>query len=171
MMFVRSFGAVVLLGAVLVASGCGHTARCGGDRGDVCMVAVGESAGIELGLSVLDGKAGDGIGVRVEIANRGNYPHSLYVCPAMTICCVKNMHVMVSFGDTGIGLRDLCKKTNPTPHEVFLPAGATFGFDMTIPLDCLPEAVFEKGQELSVQLCLDLCDGTQAKSSLATVRL
>jgi hypothetical protein len=173
MMFVKTLGVAIVGVAIIVTGGCRSACPCSGGTSELkspCSVPAEERAGIEVGLSLLEKQGDNGVCVHVEIANRGSASHSLQVCPAMTICCVRGLHMIVSYGDTGVGLLDACKTKKPTPHEVFLPAGATFGFDMTIPEACLPEEAAKEGSDISLQLCYDLSDGAQVSSSIVRVR-
>ena len=134
-----------------------------------------EAAGVEsplkVTLSLKETNPQEGVSFRVEIQNVGSEAHTLHVCPAMLLCCVKGLHPMISYGETGMGLRDICKKAKPTKHEVYLPKSAAFSFDMTIPPTHLPESSETKGGRVIVSLCYDLADGKQTHSNSVDVAL
>lgn len=163
---------IVLCAIVLVGVACQKMCPCPGSaKGSSCRLPPGMASDIALDLELVDAKSDDGIVVRAAITNRGQSPHSLSVCPAMTICCVRDLHVMVGYAESGMGLYDVCKEKNPTPHSVFLPSGATFSFNMTIPVECLPKKALAKGMPITLQLCYDVDDDTQVSSPEIEVAL
>ena len=98
----------------------------------------------------------EGILLRVEIENQSAEPYKLGVCPAMKLCCVKGLDPMVSYGEKGMSLRDLCTSRKPTEHEAFLPSGAAFAFNMRLAPDTLPSEAVGAGKVINVFLRYEL---------------
>lgn len=98
----------------------------------------------------------EGISLRVEIENKSPVPYRLGVCPSMKLCCVKGLHPMVAYGEKGKSLRDTCAVQKPTDHEVFLPSGAAFSFNMKLGPDSIPKEALEAGNVIHVFLSYDL---------------
>ncbi len=95
--------------------------------------------------------AATGVICRVHITNTSAAPYSLRVCPNTYLCVVANLHPIVSYGDTGMGLLDLCAGAKPSePHEVFLLPNATLSVDVCIPPDRVPK---EAGKSFQVGFC------------------
>jgi hypothetical protein len=117
-----------------------------------------DTAPVEIKLTVNEASASAGVSTTVRIENVSPAPYTLEVCPAMKLCCVKGLHVMLGSEITAMSLMDGCAGKNPERHAVFLPSGAAFEFDMSIPAASLPEGAAAKGEELAVQLCLELAD-------------
>lgn len=110
----------------------------------------GADPAIQVSSALKESSASNGVLMRVTIENAGQAPYSLMVCPAMTLCCVRGLHPVISMEDTGQGLLDLCRTEKPTPHEAFLPAGAAFSFDVRIPVTSLPEKCRASGAKFTV---------------------
>jgi len=111
---------------------------------------------VGITLTLKDCSLKDGVRMRVEMENKGAEPYTLRVCPAMLLCCVKGLHPMIAFDETGMGLLDVCKAQKPGDHEVFLPSQTSFAFDLLIPPDRLPEAGRKAGKGLKVFLAYEL---------------
>ena len=157
---------VLVAGVMAVAAG---SARAEAD----CFASFADATNspVSLGLTVKKASLGDGLALRVEVANTSAAPYSLTVCPDMQLCCVRGLHVLLGSEQTGLGLLDLCKAQKPQPHETFLPAGATFAFDLTIPPERIPQTMREAGREIQVKLCFCLSDGGVIHSPTAKVSL
>ena len=63
---------------------------------------------------------------------------------------------MVSYGEKGMSLRHVCANQKPTEHEVFLPSGAAFAFNMHLAPDSLPSGAVGAGKVINVFLCYEL---------------
>lgn len=126
---------------------------------------------VVLDLKIQSASADVGTKATIRISNVGDSPYTLYACPSMTLCCIKGLHVMLGSSETAISLLDSCKAKKPVQHEVFLPIGATFEFDVTIPSDYFPVGSTKSGEALVVQLCLELSDGTKLCSEAKTATL
>lgn len=111
---------------------------------------------LAVDLSVPKSSARDGVQMSVAIRNKGPDPFTLQVCPAMTLCCVKGLHPVVQYDNTGKGLLDLCKEAKPVPQNTFLPGGSSFSFESVIPISCLPEPCRQKGAEFTLTLRYDI---------------
>jgi hypothetical protein len=175
----KSLMVCVLAVAVAGMSGC-VTSGDGGTGGrnssmpcidGVCKIPADVKSGIRLKILGKEASLSDGVALRVIISNRGLSPEILTVCPAMTLCCVKGLHPMVAYDGTGMGLLDVCKSKKPKKHETFLPAGADFSFNVTIPPDCLPAECLKKGKQIKVKFCYDCEDDVQVDSNELTVTL
>jgi len=136
------------VGLLMVLAGCRSPWCCQPKAGcpmasPTVMTAMNATDSASLGITaaIRHATRADGILARVEMTNKGKAPQVLNVCPAMELCCVRGLHPMLEYDDTGMGLLDLCKVAKPTPQSVYLPAGAAFSFDMTIPVDHLPDGV------------------------------
>jgi len=101
-----------------------------------------------------------GVLLRVNIENQHQAPYSLGVCPFMLICCVKGAHVYIRDEDWGIGLLDVCSATKPSQREVLLTGRASFAFDVTVPMERLPEAQRKRGKKLEAKLCYEIGEGS-----------
>lgn len=131
---------------------------------ECCTAAeAGTNVVIVVSAVMKESSASNGVLVRVTIENVGHAPYSLKVCPAMTLCCVRGLHPIIEYEDAGMGLLDLCREENPTPHETFLPAGAAFSFDIRIPTANLPTKCRAVGSKFSVKFCFK--DGTYKADS------
>lgn len=130
-----------------------------------------ENAPIALNVSLSECSPEEGLCLRVEVENTGDKPHTLSVCDSMTLCCVKKLHPLIAYENSKMGLLDLCKDPEPTPHEVFLPAKAAFAFDAAIPPDWLPEAVLLGKAKVKVQFCYELGEGETVHSNIIEVNL
>lgn len=108
------------------------------------------NAAIAVSAVLKEASTSNGVLLRVTMENAGPAPYSLRVCPAMTLCCVRGLHPVIDMEETGVGLLDLCRVENPTPHETFLPAGAAFAFNVRIPPANLPEKCRVSGAAFSV---------------------
>lgn len=113
----------------------------------------GTNAAISVSAVLKESSTSNGVLVRVTIDNSGQAPYSLKVCPAMTLCCVRGLHPVIEYEDSGMGLLDLCREEKPTPHETFLPSGAAFSFDIRIPIANLPQKCRTAGAKFSVKFC------------------
>ena len=113
----------------------------------------------------------EGVCLRSEIENKGTVSRILQVCPEMYLCCVKDLHLLVSFDNTGMGLVDLCKQQQPTPHEVFLPPQASFAFDVRIPAERLPKAAMEANKKITLVLCYAYGEGKLVHSNVVQAEL
>lgn len=118
---------------------------------------------INLALTSCDLK--DGLCLRAEISNKGAEPHTLQVCPQTYLCCVKDLHLLVGFDGTGMGLLDICKQPTNTPHEVFLPPQSSFAYTMRIPPDRLPHAAMAADKKLTLLLCYAMGKGRLVHSN------
>lgn len=139
----------VLTAAVMLIAGAGASAA------DLFPSATNDvNQPLALSVIVKQHSATEGISLRAEIKNTSDAPRSIRVCPEMLMCCVVDLHLMVGYDDTGMGLLDVCnKKTDVVMHEVFLPVGATFSFDLKIPIVRLPKAANTPGKKLSILTC------------------
>ncbi|MDA3798437.1 MAG: hypothetical protein PF692_05075 [Kiritimatiellae bacterium] len=126
---------------------------------------------VMLDLKIQSASADVGAKSTIRISNVGDSPYTLYACPSMTLCCIKDLHIMLGSSETAISLLDVCKAKKPVQHEVFLPIGATFEFDVTIPSDYFPVGSTQPGEALVIQLCLELTDGTRLCSEAKTAKL
>ena len=130
-----------------------------------------DSASLGITAAIRHATRADGILARVEMTNKGKAPQVLNVCPAMELCCVRGLHPMLEYDDTGMGLLDLCKVAKPTPQSVYLPAGAAFSFDMTIPVDHLPDAVLKANKPFALYFSFDGVEGHPLESARIQIRL
>ena len=163
-------GLTVVFFALLVVPGQVVAQCCaGGDAFPVCKDD--PDSPVKLSLLSKGADCTDGIRLRAEIINRGSAPYSLSVCPAMLLCCVKGLHPLIAYDETGMGLMDLCTKPKPTPHEVLLPVNAAFAFDINIPIDRLPDACKEPGKAVQVKLCFELGEGKLVHSEAVKVSM
>ena len=149
MWFIRLRVLSVLTAAVMLISGAGVSAA------DLIPSATNdENQPLALSVVVKQQSVTDGITLRAEIKNTSASPRSIRVCPEMLMCCVVDFHLTVSYDDTGMGLLDVCNnKKARSAHEVFLPAGASFSFDLKIPVGRLPELARKPGKKLTIQAC------------------
>ncbi|MBA4386345.1 MAG: hypothetical protein C0404_00080 [Verrucomicrobia bacterium] len=148
--------------SLILATGCvtnakQHGACCPADNATWVQKAPLATA-MKIDLSVPAASAKDGVAVSVSLKNKGPDPVSLQVCPAMTLCCVKGLHPIVSYGETGKGLLDLCRVQNPTPQRTYMPANSSFGFETSIPVSCLPEPCRQKGSEFNLSFRYDIAE-------------
>lgn len=130
---------------------------------------------VSITVSVKSADLKDGIRLQVEIKNKRAEPLTLHVCPAMLMCCVKGLHPIVAFDETGIGLLDLYKeKSKPAERrerKVVLSANEGFSFDVLLPPDRLPEACRKKGKQITVLLCYELGEGRLVHSKPVKVSM
>jgi hypothetical protein len=126
---------------------------------------------VALAVTLKSADSKDGVCVRTEVLNRGKEPYKLAVCPAMLMCCVRGLHPMIAFDQSGMSLLDLCKEKKPTPREVFLPATASFAFDLRIPVDRLPEMCRQAGKKFYVLASFELGEMKFVHSNVVEVEL
>lgn len=164
-----------LLGVALCAAYIGVAAQtaladCTADK----PIKEGKSSSnspVDITLQLKDASVETGILVRVMFQNSGLEGMSLSVCPNMMLCCVKGLHPLITCEDTGIGLLDVCTVSRPTSHEVYLPRGSAFSFDLNIPPDRLPSECAEKGRQISVCVCYEMEDGASVRSNVIQVAM
>lgn len=144
---------------------CAHTTPAAGSQ-----TAVADGL-VKVALELQAATREQGVELRVLFENSGAEGFSLAVCPTMLLCCVKGLHPLISCGDTGVGLLDVCTTTNPTNHEVFLPANSTFSFNIRIPPERLPEVCLQSGQSLSVHVRYEADDQHPIESNVVTFTL
>lgn len=113
----------------------------------------------------------DGISMRVEIENQSAEPYRLQVCPAMKLCCVSGLHPMVSYGKTGMGLVDKCAQQEPAGHELFLPSGAAFSFNVHLAPGTLPAEAVGAGKIINVFFCYELGEQGLVHSNVVQAEL
>lgn len=121
---------------------------------------------VRVTLELKEANREHGLQLRVSFENAGAEQFSLEVCPAMLLCCVKGLHPLISCDDTGVGLLDVCTRSKPTSHEVFLPANAAFSFDMHIPPERVPEVCLKSDQPLSVYVRYEADDQHSIESNV-----
>ena len=126
---------------------------------------------VAVRLTLKSSSLSDGISLRVEIENQNAEPYRLQVCPAMKLCCVSGLHPMVSYGETGMGLVDKCANQTPKEHEVFLPGGAAFSFNMSLAPDNLPHEAVGAGKSINVFLCYELGEQRLVHSNVVKAEL
>ena len=126
---------------------------------------------VAVRLALKSSSLAEGIALRVEIENQGAEPYSLHVCPTMKLCCVSGLHPMLSYGDTGMGLCDVCASAKPAKNEVFLPSGATFAFNMRLPPERLPAEAAKAGKAINVFLCYELGEQRLVHSNVVKAEL
>lgn len=78
---------------------------------------------------------------------------------------------MIGVDDAGLGLVDMCTDHSVPHHEVYLPPGAAFSFDLTIPSKRLPKTCRQAGKEIRVVLCYELGEKRLTHSNAATLAM
>jgi hypothetical protein len=124
-----------------------------------------------IGLDLELGKADteEGLTLRVEMDNRGSVPYALAVCPQMLMSSVVGAHLLVRQEGWSGGLVDVCEAPKPSPREAFLPPKASYGFDIKVPIERLPDSLRKNGRSFTVQLVYEIEDLRCAESNVVQV--
>ncbi len=154
--------------AGILTTGCKTCQSC---SGDFCTLPKAVNADLDIEVSAKSASLQDGVSLRINLHNTGNVPQSFQVCPTMSLCCVKGLAPMLAYDDTGMSLLNVCQSAKPKVHETYLPAGSEFAFDLTIPIDKLPEACRKAGKPLSFSFRYLSDTGVTTDSNTVTVEL
>lgn len=164
---------VILLALLVSVAGCRcpMMSPCNEDCLKGASVDSNSRVSLEIVTEVKEATVAKGIKAHVAMTNKGPGPFVTGICPAMELCCVKNLHPMLAYDDTGLGLLDLCMTNRASRYSIFLPVGTTFSFDLTIPLEKLPDNIRVAGKVVQVYVAYRFDDGTFLESNRSSCTL
>lgn len=126
---------------------------------------------IAITLTLKSRDAAEGIKAHVEIVNRHESPFVLHTCSGQHLCCVKDLHPMLAYDGTGIGLTDFCKEAKPTSQEVVLQPGKSYAFELQIPAQRIPANAGKTGKKPCLFLSYQLTTNTAVYSNVVAADL
>jgi hypothetical protein len=124
---------------------------------------------IGVNLELKGAALSEGVRLRAQMENRGSEPYALSVCPNMLMSCVVGAHVLIRQAGWSAGLLDVCSTPKPSGREALLPPNASYGFDLTIPMERLPKSLTENGDGFTLQLLYEIEDQRCAESNVVQV--
>ena len=126
---------------------------------------------LDIDITVESASIDEGIGIEVKMTNNSNELISLDVCPNRKLCCVKKLHPLIEYNDTGMGLADWCEGEAHKEYKTALPTNTSFISKVVLSPDCLPENCLKAGQEITVQFCYELGESKLVHSDSKTVAI
>ena len=112
-----------------------------------------------------------GITMRVSLENVSSIPQVLTVCPTLSLCNVKGIHVSLDYEDKWITLLNIWREPKPMLKEVFLLPGSAFSCDLRIPSDYLHDHLKQAGKDVSVEVLYALGEDRTAYSNKIRIRM